>query len=119
MVYRGGQGMWAWILHRVTGVGVMIFIVIHILDTWLIGFGPEVYDTVMNIYRHPIFRLGEVALVGAILFHALNGLRVILIDFWPEAGLFQKQRQLFQVVVVLFFILYVPMAGYMIWDIIY
>lgn len=118
-MYRGGQGMWSWILHRVTGVGVMVFIVFHILDTWLIGFGPEVYDSVMDIYRHWLFRLGEVGLVGALLFHALNGLRIMLIDFWPRASLFEKQQQLFRVVVVLFFILYLPTAGYMIWEIIY
>jgi len=111
--------MWAWMLHRISGVGVMVFIVFHIVDTWLVGFGPEVYDAVMDIYRHPVFRLGEVALVGALLFHALNGLRVILIDFWPDAALFQKQRQLFNVVVVLFLILFVPTAGYMIWEIIH
>ncbi|BAS27014.1 succinate dehydrogenase, cytochrome b556 subunit [Limnochorda pilosa] len=118
-MYRGGQGMWSWILHRVTGVGVMFFLVFHILDTWLVGFGPELYNDVMAIYNHPVFRLGEVGLVGALLFHGLNGVRIVLVDFWPQASLFQKQRQLFYVVVGLFVVLYVPTAWYMIAEILH
>ncbi|MCH7985312.1 MAG: succinate dehydrogenase, cytochrome b556 subunit, partial [Acidobacteria bacterium] len=61
-MYRGGEGQWAWILHRFTGLGVLLFLVIHILDTFVIVFGPETYDKVMALYRHPLFRVSEVGL---------------------------------------------------------
>ena len=91
MIYRGGVGMWSYYLHRITGLGVLAFLLIHILDTMLIGWGPEVYNKVMAIYRHPFFRVGEVGLFGAVLFHALNGIRIILIDFWAKACEYQKE----------------------------
>jgi len=46
-MYRGGAGHWAWILHRLTGLGVLVFLLIHILDTGLVLFGPAVYDRVV------------------------------------------------------------------------
>lgn len=100
--------MWSWILHRVTGVGVLFFLFLHVLDTALVGFGPEAYDAVIALYRAPAVRILEVVLVAAVLFHALNGLRIILIDFWPRAVAIQ--RQLFWAVVVGFLVLFVPAA---------
>ena len=94
--------MWSYYLHRITGVGVLLFLFIHILDTALIGWGPDVYNKVMAIYKHPLFRIGEVGLLAAVLFHALNGIRIILIDFWDKAVTYQKQ--IFYVEMVLFVI---------------
>jgi succinate dehydrogenase / fumarate reductase cytochrome b subunit len=54
-VYKGRVGQWSWIFHRVTGVGVLLFLFAHIIDTLLVGFGPEVYNKVIAIYRHPFW----------------------------------------------------------------
>lgn len=107
-MYRGGSGMWSWILHRITGVGVLVFLLIHIIDTALIGWGPEVYNKVIALYRHPLFRMGEVILAGMVLYHALNGIRITILDFWEEGIRFH--RQLFYVEVALFVLLFVPGA---------
>ncbi|HEY8449012.1 MAG TPA: succinate dehydrogenase, cytochrome b556 subunit, partial [Bacillota bacterium] len=96
------------ILHRVTGVGVLMFLALHIVDTFLVGFGPQVYDQVIAIYKTPFMRVMEVVLGGAVFFHALNGVRVILIDFWPAGT--RYQLQMFRAVVVLFVVLFVPTA---------
>jgi len=106
--YRGGPGHWSWILHRVTGVGVFLFLLVHIVDTALIGWGPGLYNKAMALYRHPVFRVGEVLLAGAVLYHALNGVRIIIIDFWPEATVIHKR--LFYAVGALFALLYIPTA---------
>jgi len=74
--------MWSWVLHRITGVAIFFFLLVHILDTALVRVSPEAYNAVNSTYQTPIMGLGEVALVGAIVFHAFNGLRIILIDFW-------------------------------------
>ena len=80
-VYRGREGMWSWVLHRITGVAIYFFLLVHILDTSLVRVSPEAYNAVINTYKTPIMGLGEIALVAAIGLHALNGLRIILIDF--------------------------------------
>lgn len=84
-MYRGTLSQWAWLLHRVSGVAVALFLYVHILDTALVGFGPRVYNTVIGIYDRPAVRVLEVLLVGAVLYHGVNGLRLIAIDFWPRA----------------------------------
>ncbi|MGH2788556.1 MAG: succinate dehydrogenase, cytochrome b556 subunit [Actinomycetota bacterium] len=88
--YKGGIGQWSWLAHRITGVGVIAFLYAHILDTFAVGFGPELYDETISLYQLWWFKPFEVALVGAVLFHALNGLRIILFDFWPTLALRQK-----------------------------
>ena len=90
-LYRGREGMWSWVLHRITGVAIFFFLLVHILDTALIRVSPEAYDAVIGTYKNPIMGLGEVALVGAIAYHAFNGLRIILVDFLPWATRHQRQ----------------------------
>ncbi len=111
LTYRGGAGQWAWMLHRLTGVGVFIFLLAHIVDTAVIGWGPKAYNTAMALYRRPVFRVGEVLLAGAVLYHALNGIRIVIIDFWPETTLLE--RKLFYAVAVVFAVVYIPAALYM------
>ncbi len=110
-MYKGGIGMWSWILHRITGVGIAAFLLIHIADTILLGFNEEWYNEVMLLYTHPLFRIGEVILVGMVLFHALNGIRIILVNFWEKGPDYQKQ--LFYIELVLFLVVYIPAAVYM------
>jgi succinate dehydrogenase / fumarate reductase cytochrome b subunit len=74
--------MWSWVLHRITGIAIFFFLLVHVLDTALIRVSPEAYNAVIGAYQTPIMGLGEVALVGAIAFHAFNGLRVIAVDFF-------------------------------------
>jgi succinate dehydrogenase cytochrome b subunit len=98
-LYRGREGMWSWVLHRITGVAIFFFLLVHILDTALVRVSPEAYNAVIGTYQTPIMGLGEVALVGAIVFHAFNGLRIILVDFWSWAT--RHQQMLFYIVVAL------------------
>lgn len=92
-VYRGNVGMWSWVLHRITGVAIFFFLLVHILDTALVRVSPEAYNAVIGTYKNPIMGLGEVALVAAIGLHALNGLRIILVDFWAWGTKHQKLLQ--------------------------
>ncbi|WP_353809210.1 succinate dehydrogenase, cytochrome b556 subunit [Agromyces sp. SYSU T00194] len=101
-LYRGNEGMWSWVLHRITGVAIFFFLLVHILDTALVRVSPEAYNVVIGAYQTPIMGLGEVALVGAIVFHAYNGLRIILVDFWAWAT--RHQRLLFYIVIGLWVI---------------
>jgi succinate dehydrogenase / fumarate reductase cytochrome b subunit len=106
-VYRGREGMWSWVLHRITGVAIYFFLLVHILDTALVRISPEAYDAVISTYKTPIMGLGEIALVAAIGLHALNGLRIILIDFTVFGT--RHQKLMFWVVIGLWLVL---LAGF-------
>ncbi|MBH0084001.1 succinate dehydrogenase, cytochrome b556 subunit [Salinibacterium sp. SWN167] len=102
-LYRGKEGMWSWVLHRITGVAIYFFLLVHILDTALVRVSPEAYNAVIDTYKTPLMGLGEIALVAAIAFHAFNGLRIILIDFWAFGA--KHQRTMFWVVIGLWVVL--------------
>ena len=110
-LYRGGIGQWSWLLHRLTGVGVLLFLIFHILDTALILLGPTLYNQVIAIYRMPLFGFSEIGLFAAVLFHSLNGVRICVIDFWPASTRWHKQ--MFLGVAVIFWIVFLPVAWIM------
>ena len=83
--------MWSWVAHRVTGVLIFFFLFAHVLDTALVRVSPDSYNRVIDSYKTPFVNLMEVGLVGAVLFHALNGIRVVLIDFWEKGPRYQRQ----------------------------
>jgi succinate dehydrogenase / fumarate reductase, cytochrome b subunit len=102
-VYRGREGMWSWVLHRITGVAIYFFLLVHTLDTALVRLSPEAYNAVIDTYKTPIMGLGEIALVAAIGLHALNGLRIMLIDFTSFGT--RHHKAMFWVVIALWIVL--------------
>jgi succinate dehydrogenase / fumarate reductase cytochrome b subunit len=81
--------MWSWVLHRITGVAIFFFLLVHVLDTALVRVSPEAYNEVIETYKTPVIGLAELGLVAAVLYHGFNGLRVILIDFWSKGTKYQ------------------------------
>jgi succinate dehydrogenase / fumarate reductase cytochrome b subunit len=104
--------MISWAFHRITGLGVLLFLLLHIVDIFLVNYGPEVFNELLFLYRHPVFRIGEIILVGAVYYHAANGVRIMLIDFWPAA--YRYERQLFYGVMAVFLLAFIPTAFLMI-----
>jgi succinate dehydrogenase / fumarate reductase, cytochrome b subunit len=115
--YRGGSGHWSYIFHRLTGIGVLVFLLIHILDTALIVLGPELYNKAIALYRHPVFRVSEIGLFAAVLYHALNGVRIILVDFWPNGT--RHHRRMFWIEMALFVLIMVPVSAVMVRDMLF
>ena len=109
-MYRGQSGQWSWLLHRITGLGVLLFLLVHIVDITLIGFGPKVYNDAIAIFSTGIIRVISLALIASLLFHAFNGIRIILIDFWP-AG-YKYQAAMFYIVLAVTIIAVLPRAFY-------
>ena len=72
--------MFAWILHRVTGIGLAVYLPLHIYVTSSLH-DPEKFDKVMAFVNLPLFKIAEIALLGAVVYHALNGVRVLIIDW--------------------------------------
>lgn len=113
VTYRGRDGQIAWMLHRITGIAVFFFLALHIVDIFLMAFGPEVFNALLFFYHQFLFKLSIVfGLYPAALYHGLNGIRVVIIDFWPDLG--KKQALLFRVQIAIFAIVYIPSAIIMI-----
>ncbi|CAM3036510.1 succinate dehydrogenase, cytochrome b556 subunit [Prescottella defluvii] len=108
-LYRGDPGMWSWVLHRITGVATFFFLFVHVLDTALVRVNPDTYDRVIETYKNPLVGLMELALVAMVLYHALNGLRVMLVDFWSKGP--QYQRVMLWVILAIWFVVMIPAAG--------
>lgn len=98
--YRGREGQWAWVLHRASGLGVMLFLLLHITDIFLLSLGPEVFNTWLFLFKGAPFRILEVFLIFGVLFHAVNGLRVILLDLVPGMGRYQHVMVWIETVIV-------------------
>ena len=96
--YRGKSGQWAFLLHRITGFGVFLFLLLHVVDVSLVQ-NKHLYNDVHRLYGNVFLRLFEVGLLFGLLFHALNGLRIILIDFFPEGV--RNDKTLFGIVLFL------------------
>jgi succinate dehydrogenase / fumarate reductase, cytochrome b subunit len=105
-LYRGDPGMWSWVLHRISGATIFFFLFVHILDAAMLRVSPQTYNGVIHDYQAPIVGLMEYGLVAAVLFHGLNGIRVILIDFWSQGP--RYQRLMFGIVCIVFLLLMVP-----------
>jgi len=89
--YRGQWGQWAWIFHRLSGLGVLLFLTIHIADTSMVYFYPPLYEEALKLYKSVPFGIGELILAAALLYHGLNGVRVALVDFEPRLTRYQRQ----------------------------
>lgn len=109
--YKGDPGMWSWVAHRITGVLTFFFLFAHVLDTALVRVSPNAYDEVIQTYKTPLVNLIEVGLVGAVLYHALNGIRVMLVDFWERGP--RLQRPMLWTILVIWFAVMLPGAYFM------
>lgn len=105
-LYRGRENMWTWVLHRISGVAILFFLFAHVADQALLNVSQDAYDRVMDTYRNPVLALLEIGLSLIVIFHAMNGLRIILLDFWSRG--IALQRQMLYVQIVLFVLLAVP-----------
>lgn len=103
-LYKGDPGMLNWVLHRISGVTIFFFLFVHVLDTAVIRVDPNKYTEVIETYKTPLIGLMEIALVAAVLYHAFNGVRIILVDFWSKGA--KYQRVLLWVILTLFVIVF-------------
>jgi len=110
-MYRGGSGMLAWALHRITGVAILLFLLLHIAETTMLGFGPDRYNATLSIYKQLWFKPIEFLLVAAVIYHAGNGSLVMLVDFWPGAT--RVYRRMVWVAAVLYVTIIIPLGAWM------
>lgn len=83
--YRWHLGFVAWLLHRLTGAGLAAYLFLHLWVLSSLASSPERFDRLMNAFSHPIIKLMEIGLLGMVLYHGVNGVRIVLMDYGPMA----------------------------------
>jgi len=109
--YRGYSGQWSWLAHRISGLGILAFLAVHVWETAMATYNPAFYDWIVDVFKIPIFSVGEILLVGAVFYHAFNGIRITILDFKPEWWKYQAKSARFTW--ALFLIIYIPLAIYL------
>lgn len=115
-IYKGHEGQYSWLLHRITGVAIILFLFAHVIDTAVVGWGPEAYNRVVSVYENPLVRLLELGLVAAVLYHSFNGIKIMLLDFFPR--LVTHIRAIGIATIVVFFAAMIPVTWIMVGQII-
>jgi succinate dehydrogenase / fumarate reductase, cytochrome b subunit len=77
---RYGMDRYAYALHRLTGLGILAYFIMHIFVTAQRLGGPETWDNTMALFGKPVFKLGEFLVFLAFAFHGINGIRLIFIE---------------------------------------
>lgn len=83
---RWGLERYLYTLHRVTGLGLLAYFLMHILVTTSRAFGPQAWERAMGAVTGPVFKLGEHLVVLAFAFHAVNGIRLVLVELGFGVG---------------------------------
>ena len=107
-IYLGGTGMLTWLLHRISGIAVVYFLTLHIFEALQLFGGLEAYNEATEAYKQLWFRPFEMALVLAVVYHALNGLRVWLFDAYPQTT--RHHRTVFKIGAAIFVVIALAVA---------
>jgi succinate dehydrogenase / fumarate reductase, cytochrome b subunit len=91
------SGMVAWGIQRVTGILLLLYLFLHVHTVSKLSQGPAAFNQAMATFSSPFFKLLEIGLFGIVVLHALNGVRITLVDLGIAVG---KQRQMFWIITV-------------------
>jgi succinate dehydrogenase cytochrome b556 subunit len=107
-IYLGGSGMLIWLLHRISGIAVVYFLTLHIFEALQLFGGVGAYKDATAAYKQLWFRPFEMVLVLAVVYHALNGLRVWMFDTFPSTT--KHHRTVFKIGVAVFVVIVLAVA---------
>jgi succinate dehydrogenase / fumarate reductase, cytochrome b subunit len=96
--YRGGQPMLAWLLHRITGLGIILFVAMHVFAGFFVyattgGVTNAIANALTALYESTPVQL---VVLFSVLYHALNGLRIAILDMWPGLHRFHREAMWMQ-----------------------
>jgi succinate dehydrogenase / fumarate reductase cytochrome b subunit len=92
MRYRWDIGFVAWLLMRISGALIVVFLLVHLFVLSHLGLGKEAFESFLfvRLAEQPLNKLLELGLIGCLLFHGLNGIRICVIDFGK--GVYVQKR---------------------------
>ncbi len=84
-------GDFAYMLNRITGLGLVLYLALHLVALGQLALGPGAYDTFVQIVKHPVFIAFELLVVAAGIYHGLNGIRIGVVAFFGQTATVQKE----------------------------
>jgi succinate dehydrogenase / fumarate reductase cytochrome b subunit len=78
---RRQPGTWAFILNRITALGLAAYLALHLVMLSQLAQGPAAYDSFIQLAKTPVIKIGEILVIAAGLIHGLNGIRIALTSF--------------------------------------
>lgn len=87
--FSGMVGYW---IQRFSGLLLLVYLFLHVHTIGELSQGPAAFDQALEMFKNPLFRLLEIGLLGLVIMHAMNGIRLTLLDLGVAH---QKQRQIF------------------------
>lgn len=102
--YKKDSGSWAWIYHRISGIALIGYIFLHLYSLSPLTKGEIAFNQKMATYSSPFFMLVEWLLFAFVIFHSLNGIRIVIVD-WADGARYHKQlyRFIWVAGIILFF----------------
>jgi succinate dehydrogenase / fumarate reductase, cytochrome b subunit len=91
MLYKGKEGQWAFFLHRFSGLAILFYLLLHVFSISSLAISRELYDSIHELYKLPVFGIGLVFVAAGVIYHALNGLRIICMDLFGWGVRFQRE----------------------------
>lgn len=98
--YKGQGPMLTFILHRIGGIGMAVFISLHVLASFV---GGSTGRLINDVYQHWAF---QIFIFFFVMFHAINGLRITILDLWPKLLEYQREATWVQWAV------FIPLYGF-------
>lgn len=90
-MYKGREGQWAFLLHRLSGLAILAYLMLHVFSIGSVILGEEFYMRIHHTYDLWPFRVGLIFVTAGVVYHALNGLRIIVMDFAGAGVAYQRQ----------------------------
>ena len=90
-MYRGSEGQWAFLLHRLSGLAILAYLMLHVFSIGSFVFGERFYMAIHETYDLWPFRIGLIFVTAGVVYHAFNGLRIIVMDFTGAGVAYQRQ----------------------------
>ncbi len=112
--YKGGNGFLAFLLHRITGLGTLLFLTVHILMTSMVYICAPLYTRLVEAFMWPPVMLAEIVLVFCVIYHGANGLRIAYIDlFKPHLLQERSSTKAVRTTLIVAIMLWLPTAAVM------
>ena len=100
-------GMWAWLLHRLTGLFLIGYGIFHLFEASLSLVGEDAFDWLYSLGYTAWMQSLDFVLVAALLYHSMNGLAIILVGLGIGV---RKHKALFSGLMFAGFVLFVIVA---------
>lgn len=109
-----GRGHYAFLMHRISGLATLVFLILHIVTTSTVFFAPAWYDVLIRVFRNPVVVAGEIIMAFFVVYHGVNGLRIAYNDlFHTELWAKASTRRALAYVFITTFVLWLPALGIM------